>query len=206
MDRHSRFLPSLHVSAALMLRKGRKTVAVVVLAICFAASLYFDVFIIRDGSGGIFYSKGDEAYVFTGESHTGYRLSYFAYPFVLLAEYFYVGHTPKDQWACSMVMHITPSNVERQPGRCGGPDVHSPVEITPFEGVFYAMCQGAIICRWNGHGYIPATEEEQRRLGGYKSLVAASQDNQLINGWRVHYAPSTGGHFDVHLDDDLVIS
>jgi hypothetical protein len=190
----------------MMQRNGRKNLAVLVLATCLAASLYFDVFIVRNDNGGILYWKGEEAYLFTGESHRGYHFSYFAYPFVLIAEYFYVVRFPNDEWTCSMVIHITPSNVERQPGSCGGPHVLSPSFLTPFEGVFYAMCQGAIICKWNGHDYIPATEEEQRRLGGYKGLVVASQNDQLINGWRVHYPPVNGGHFDIHLSNDLVIS
>ena len=128
--------------------------------------LYFDVYTIHDFGGGVLYWKGDEAYLFGGEGHFGYHSSYFALPFELLAEYFGASAPSKDDWSCSMVIHITPTNVEHFPGECGGLDVHGPHFLTPFDDEFFAMCQGSFICKWTGHGYVPATQDEQRRLGG----------------------------------------
>lgn len=68
------------------------------------------------------------------------------------------------------------------------------------------MCQGATLCKRTVHGYIWATPEEKQRLDGGNSLIAAPQNNQLVNGWRVHIPPSIGGHFEVHLSDSSVIS
>jgi hypothetical protein len=48
--------------------------------------------------------------------------------------------------------------------------------------------------------------EEKQRLDGGNSLIAAPQNNQTVNGWRVHMPLGAGGHFEVHLSDGSVIS
>jgi hypothetical protein len=179
---------------------------IALVSMCLIASAILGVRFAADGSGGTLYWKGDEAYFFTLDSHTGHQVSYLAFPFELVAQNFFWAPLPSEQWGCSPVIHITPSNVERYPGACGGQNVHDANFLTPFDHGFYAMCQGATLCKWTVHGYIPATPEEKQRLAGANSLIAALQNNQIVNGWRVHTPPGTGGHFEVHLSDGSVIS
>jgi len=192
-----------------MQRKEKRRVVAILLVLCLAASLLLNVYYVIDGSGGTLYWKGDEAYFFTSDSHTGYHPSYLAFPFELLAQTFFWAPFPSDQWHCYLVILITASSVERYPGACGGVNVHGANWLTPFDDGFYAMCQGAILCKWTVQGYVPATPEEKQRLDGGNGLVIAPQNDQIINGWRVHRtpdAPEVGSHFEVKLSDGSVVS
>jgi len=173
------------------MEREKKSIVTALLATCLVASAILGVRFVVDGSGGTLYWKGDEAYFFTSDSHTGYQVSYLAFPFELFAQKnFFCAPLPSEQWGCSLVIHITPSNVERYPGACGGQDVHDANFLTPFDDGFYAMCQGAILCKWTVDGYIPATPEEKQRLDGVNRLAIAPQNNQIMNGWRVLCRPA----------------
>jgi hypothetical protein len=191
------------------MERTKRSVLIALASMCLIACAILGVRFIADGYGGTLYWKGDEAYFFTSDSHRGYQVSYLAFPFELLAQNFFWAPLPSEQWGCSLVIQITPSNVERYPGACGGQNVQDANFLTPFDDGFYAMCQGAILCKWTVHGYVPARPEEKQRLDGGNSLIAAPQNDQLINGWRVHHTPGSpgvGSHFEVSLSDGSVIS
>jgi|ERR1700733_12048923 len=192
-----------------MQRKEKRAVVTVLLAACLAASLFFNAYYIADGGyGGTLYWKGDQAYLFSANFHQGYRVSYFALPFEFLAPYVLSlwAPRPSDRWSCALVIRITPSSVERYTGACGPANGNDAYFVTPFDDGFYALCQGAILCKWTVSGYVPAMPEEKERLDGGNRLVLAPQNNQVMNGWRVHYPPENGGHFEIHLTDGSVIS
>jgi hypothetical protein len=162
---------------------------------------------LSDHSGATVYSKGDEAYLFLGSGHTGYRFSYLKYPLVVLGEYFNSPPSPSDQRAISTVMRVTPSGVERHVidyDQQGGNAVDL---LTPFDDGFYGMCSGGILCKWTQRGFEPATEAEQRRHDGTNGLFRGNFNNQRINGWFVREIRRTpGDHFEVQVGDKLVIA
>ncbi len=66
-----------------MRAKTKTVIALVVLAMALAASVSLKVYYMRDHIGGTVFWRRDEAYVFLGAGHTGYRFSYLEYPFVV---------------------------------------------------------------------------------------------------------------------------
>lgn len=192
-----------------MQKKTKKVIVLIILAIALAASAFLKIYILADSSGATVYWKGDEAYLFLGVGHDGYRLSYLEYPFVVIGEHFYVVPSPLNRCASSLVIHITPAAVERHSMGCE--EVWSgPLNMTPFDDGFYAMCPGVILCKMtvNG-GFRPATEEEQRRIGSPDRLVHFLQDtiNGMVNGWHVRSSRrSPGDHFEAEIGKNLVIS
>jgi len=184
--------------------KTKTVIALVVLAMALAASVSLKVYYMRDHIGGTVFWRGDEAYVFLGAGHTGYRFSYLEYPFVVAGEYFHMVSSPEHQFGSSLVIHVTPSMVERHV--IDDTEATGPGFITPFEDGFYAMCPGAIFCKWTSSGFKPATKEEERRHGGVDHLVRGSMDNQIVNGWHVRYTGSPNAHFEVEIGKNLAIS
>jgi len=189
-----------------MQKQKKMVIALLVLAMVLAASVSLNVYYVRDGSGGRLFWRGDEAYLFLGVGHVGYRLSYLEYPLVTVMEYFYVPFSPEHRRGFEIVIHVTPSVVERHVVDYGE-DPSTPVFMTPFDDAFYAMCPGAVLCKWTGRSYEPATAEEQRRLDGGNRLVRGSMNNQIINGWHVReFFRSPGDHSEVEIGKNLVIS
>src|SRR5260370_12200110 len=187
-----------------MYKKTKKVIALVVLTIALAASVSLKVYFLRDHSGGTLFWRGEEAYLFLGAGHTGYRFSYLKYPFVALGEYFYVVCFPEHKFRSSLVIHVTSSAVERHV--IDDTEATGPGFMTPFEDGFYAMCPGSIFCKWTSNGFKPATKEEEQSHGGVDGLVRGSMDNQIVNGWHVRYTGSPSAHFEAEIGKNLVIS
>ncbi len=192
-----------------MRKKAKIIIVVAVLAVCFALAASLHVYYLTDSSGGTLFWRGNEAYLFLEVSHVGYRFSYLEFPFVVIGEHFYWVPYTKDRRDSSMVIRITPSSVERHFVDYGyGWNTPSPDFLTPFDDGFYAHCQGAILCKWTNNGFVPATQEEARRIGGETALVRGDMNNQIVNGWHVR---ETGrleslGHFELPVGKRLTIS
>lgn len=184
----------------------RKTKVWVVVAALLIVSVFLNVYYVTYDSRATVYSREDEAYLFLGDWHTGYRVRYLAFPFVMLRQYFNAPIEPTEQSGCSLVIHVTPSNVDRYVTHCGDPSLQFVLFVTPFEDGFYAHCQGANLCKWTENGFVPATQEETQRIGGISGLVKGDMSNQIVNGWHVHYAAMPGAHFEVPIGKDLIIS
>jgi len=121
-------------------------------------------------------------------------------------EYFNAPPSAEHRPASSVVIRVTPSAIERYVMDYGEAP-STPAFVTPFEDGFYAMCPGAVLCKWTAHGFDPATVEEQRRLDGGNRLVRGSMNNQVVNGWSVREAfRSPGDHAEVEITKNLVIS
>lgn len=119
-----------------------------------------------------------------GTGHLGYRVSYLEYPFDIIGEYFYRPTYTDDVRGSSLVIRITASSVEHHVVDYGyGWDAHSPSSVTPFDDGIYAICQGAILCKWTDDGFKPATEEQKHRLDGTNHLVRGDVNHQIVNGW-----------------------
>jgi hypothetical protein len=180
-------------------------IALLLLAAALAASVLSNVYFIRAASGGTLLSRGEEAYLFVGTGGTGYRFSYLEYPLVVFKEHFYAPPFPEQRRGSSTVIRVTPTAVE--------PHVQESEEdpgalfLTPFDDGFYAMCPGAVLCKWAGNSFEPATKEEQRRLDGTNRLVRGDMNNKVINGWHVRYTGSSpGDHFEVEVGKKFVIA
>jgi hypothetical protein len=68
------------------------------------------------------------------------------------------------------------------------------------------MCQGATLLQVEWQRFLCATEEEQRRPAGLDHLMRGGRNDDVINGWQVHYVgPSPAYHFDVQIAGGLKI-
>jgi hypothetical protein len=184
--------------------KIKIAVGVAIAIVCLAAFSFFTVYYVGNDIEGTLYWKGNEAYLFTGESKAGNHFSYVTFPFVLAVQFYWAPY-PADRWGCPLVIHVTPTAVEQQRGACGDQQVQANF-VTPYDDHFYAVCEGATLCRWANHGYIPATEKEKKRLDVGVLPALARENDQVISGWRLHYFPDAGEHFEVLLSDGSVIS
>jgi hypothetical protein len=184
----------------------KKTKLWIVVVAILVASAFLHVYYITDSSAATVYSSGDEAYLFFGDFHTGYRVRYLAFPFAVLSQYFSAPILPTDRLGCSLVLRVTPSGVERHLTHCGDPNLQFVAFLTPFEDGFYALCRGSILCKWTENGFVPATSDEERRLDGTTRLIRGDINNQTVNGWQVHRVGWAGDHFEVPVGKDLVIA
>jgi hypothetical protein len=190
-----------------MYKKKNKVIVLGVLAAALAASAFLKVYFLTSYPGAMLFWRGDEAYLFLAAGHIGYRFSYLEYPLERILEFFYVMPSPEHRRGSMIVIHVTPSVVERHIDDDSDDIATGPNFMTPFEDGFYAMCEGAVLCKWTGNGFEPATEEERRRLDGVNRLVRGSMDNQIVNGWHVRQSfRSPGDHFEVEVGKNLVIS
>ena len=189
-----------------MQKKTRTLTALGVLALALAASASFKVYFLADHVGATLFSRGDEAYLFLGAGHTGYRFSYLEYPLARIMEYFNAPPSAQHRRGSLLVIHVTPSALERRIDDDRDDAATGPGFMTPFEDGFYAMCSGAVLCKWTTQGFEPATVEEQRRLDGGNRLVRGSMNNQIVNGWHVRESfRSPGDHAEVEIGKNLAI-
>jgi hypothetical protein len=185
-------------------QKTKMAIAAVIFAICLTISAFIDVRYIADGSGVTLYWKGSEAYIFTSQTHTGYHISYLDLPVVILLQFYWVP-APSDERECPLAIHVTPTDVERQGGTCGGQEVRGNM-VTPYDNHFYALCQSALLCKWTIDGYVIATPDETRRLDPGSLPALAREDGQVISGSTLHYSPYAGSRYEIPLSDGSVIS
>jgi len=186
-------------------KKMKIAVVLGLLIVALAASVFFQVYFIRDACGGTMFWKEDEAYLFLGASQTGHHFSYLEYPLALIAEYFYAAPPPKDQTAFTIVVHVNPSGMQRQILDLSENTLGSPAFLTPFDDGFYGMCRGGVLCKWTGSSFELATAEEQQRLDGINCLARGG--TKFVNGWHVRdVAGLPGEHFEVKIGSDIVIS
>jgi hypothetical protein len=184
--------------------KAKVAIAAVIVALCLTISAFIETRYIASGSGLTLYWKGNEAYIFTEQSHTGYYISYLQLPVVVLMQ-FYWTPPPVNERDCPVVLHITPTDVERQRGPCGLQEVKGTL-ITPYDNKFFALCQSALLCKWTIDGYVMATPEELRKLDPTTLPSLAREDGQVISGWTLHYSPGPGANYEVPLSDGSIIS
>src|SRR5882724_10568301 len=131
---------------------------------------FLQMHLVRDWSGATVYSRENEAYIFMGDSHTGYHFPYVAYPFLILREFFHVSTEANDEHSAALVLHITPTSIDRQIYVPVDLNHSGPLFITPFEDGLYGMCPGETLCKWTGKNYEPATTEQQLKVGGIEHL------------------------------------
>jgi hypothetical protein len=188
-----------------------KTKALIVLgalAVCLALAALLHIYYLSDGGGGTLFYKGDEAYLFLGAGHIGYRFSYLEFPFVLIGEYFYRSPYTNDKNVSELVIRITPDSMERHFVHYGyGFETIYPLFLTPLDDGFYAVCQGGFVCKWTGSGFERAAEGRQP-IDGVDHLAKGDMNNQVINGWNVRTigALDAGDDFQVPLGRDVAIS
>jgi len=190
-----------------MQKKTKTVIALVVLALALAASASLKVYFLADHVGATLFSRGDEAYLFLGAGHTGYRFPYLQYPLVRIMEHFNAPPSAEHLRGSLLVIRVTPSMVERHVIDEIEDTATGPGFMTPFDDGFYAMCQRGVLCKWTANGFEPATEEEQRKHDGINRLVRGSMNNQIVNGWHVRESfRSPGDHAEIEIGNNLVIS
>lgn len=166
---------------------------------------FLRIHIVRSDSGGTVLWNDHEAYLFLGAGNVGYEFSYLEYPLVRLKEYFYAPPIPSDKTLFMKVIHVTVSSLDARIVPLEKPA--GPAFLTPTDETFYAMCPGAVLCKWNGTGFVPATKEEAYEFGGLGRLIRTDIDGKTINGWSARYTGwAPGRQFEVNVGGEFTIS
>jgi hypothetical protein len=93
-------------------KKTRKVVGVAILAVVFAVSIFEQIHFVVNGAAASVYSRGDQAVVILGDSHSGYKFAYLKYPLVRALGYLRVPADLSDQRAAFLMLRVTPSGIE----------------------------------------------------------------------------------------------
>jgi hypothetical protein len=186
--------------------KNKKAVALCGVFLVAVLSIVLHVYIVVDWSGATIYSRENEAYIFLGESHDGWRLPYIEYPISMLEEYFGAVTERSDSLSESTVLHITPTSVDRQIYLPADLNHTGPLFIVPYYDGLYGMCPGSKLCKWTGKSFEPATPEQEQKIGGVEQLVIRDREDHPVNGWIVHRSGRPGEKFVAQVDKDTVIT
>lgn len=168
-----------------MATTGTKVKIVLLIVVIVSAATIKTYYIRNDSGQELLWSTG-EAYLFINVHRRGIRVSYLEYPWLIFKEWlggFAAVRPPDDELSFVVVIHVTPSAVERHvvivPDTAPGA---APGFYTPLEGHIYANYPGlGGLCRWADDHFERATEEERNRLGGINHLTLVDFDND--GGW-----------------------
>ena len=171
-------------------RTSKKRILVTILIAAVLIAAIFKIYAISEGAGLLAIWNQNEAYLFSQVDRRGESSSYLLFPWILFKEYaiggFAAAVIPSDTRAFLVVLHVTPTGVERHvvklADRADGGAGSDPWNYTPIESSVYAMCPGLIICRWTGDRFENVTKEEQERLGGINRLTVGDFNNDA-SGW-----------------------
>jgi|ERR1700737_2421855 len=183
-----------------MNKKTKKATALVFLALALvlALSASLQIYFVEDFSIGTVFARGDEAYFFVGHSREGFHPSYLKYLGAVVAAKLNVPTPSDDQRGSGLVIHVTPSMVERFVFEDTDENATSVSFMTPFDDGFYALCAADIFCKWTSKGFRPATKEEERSHGGVGGLFRGTDIDLILNGWHEHRTTLLPGqHFKV---------
>lgn len=171
--------------------KPKAMISIAIVAAVMAAAS-FNVYFIREYSGGTALWNASEAYVFTGFGRQGHHVRCLRYPWFSIKQYLGGIEDADDDRDFLVVFRITSSGVERhalkvenrEPGM-------GPEQYTPLEGRIYVNYPAlGGLCWWAGDHFEPATQEERRRLGDFKHLTEGDIENDA-NGWsKCRFAPT----------------
>jgi hypothetical protein len=189
-----------------MAMKNWKAGILSILFLVAVLSIVLHVHIVRDSSGATIYSRENEAYIFMGESHAGWRLPYIEYPFAIVGDYFGAVTERSDELSESVVLHITPASIDRQIYLPVNPNHSDPLFITPFDDGLYGMCPGLKLCKWTGTSFEPATSEQEQRIGGIDHLLRGDREDHPVNGWVIRSSGRPGDHFVARVGKEIVIT
>jgi hypothetical protein len=177
-----------------------------VLLVALVLSTFLRMHLVQDWSDATVYSRENEAYIFMGDSHTGYHFPYVAYPFLIFRGLLHVGTEANDQHSAMWVLHITPTSIERQIYVPVNLNHSNPAFMTPFEDGIYGMCPGGTLCKWTDNSFEPATTEQQQKVGGIEHLVRGDTGDQPVNGWVISRTGRPGEEFEAQVGKDITIA
>ncbi len=173
-----------------------RILAIAALAVVVIVAAFWHLYLLSGGGNGYAFSRGDETYLFLADSHTGYRMTALEYPFEKMKNAFNGQMESTDDQTCQLVLHITPQAVERVRG-CPSPGLAYAMYLTPFEDGIYAMCKGMIVCKWTPSGFVAATDEEEKRVGGVNAMRPGVGTERMVNGWAVERQPRAGEEHEI---------
>jgi hypothetical protein len=172
--------------------KTKVTLGMLILVAVFSATL--NVYFLRRQAGVEPLSNGKEAYFFVGTGTSGFHEKWIFYPLTFALEWLGLPTQPLDKRGSILVIHVTPSSVERHEaelkdlGPGGGPKFW-----TPLEGRIWANYPGiGGLCWWATDHFEPATEEEKQRIG---RLPSKKQDE----GWTAEQDGITVGDLSLQI-------
>ena len=190
------------------MRKTKKVLfAIVIIGATLTCALYadlFHVYTLRDDNGGTMLWNANEAYLFMSIVRRGYRLSWPAYGAGIVGQWLNAPPSPTDQRIFFIVVHVTPSGVERHVAKVTEDTAAVPHFFTPVGQSVYAFSEGTIY-KLSGDHFDTATPEEQAKLGGIDHL--SSDVDATINGWSERGIGQVAGdaEFSVGIGKDLTL-
>jgi len=184
-----------------MLRSRNRTFVVTVLVLLVLGAWIVQLHFVSDNAGATVFQRGNEAYLFLGAGHTGWRFPALLFPLVIAKGYLHIPADISDQNSQSLVIRVTPEGVQRWIN-----ETADAAFITPFQDGFYGLCPGAALCKWTEKGFVLATPEGEERIT-IDDLQRGSLDNKVVNGWLTRELKLTpGDHFEIKLDDGTTIA
>jgi hypothetical protein len=153
-----------------MQKRTQAITIVVIIAAVLGSAFFVNLYYIRDDSGGQLLWKADEAYLFVGETRSGYQLRMLEYPLVAFKEWLNAPPSPNDRSFLVTVIRVTPSGIERQVGKVTARG-EMPDFFRPIGEAIFAKCKG-ILCKLVGDRFEKATPEEEQMLDGISNLAS----------------------------------
>jgi len=177
-----------------MHRRTKILVKVVIVVALVLVTLLQLRYVLED-SHGLLWWNSDQAYLFLGAGCRGYHMSYLLFPWEAIKGYLNVPTFPDDRHVAMTVIRVTQDGMERHVLDFGDDPTNTPQFLTPLDHDIYAMCKGAVLCKWTGTRFDRVDEEEEQRLGGVKRLVSVRTEKH-IDGWsRLEIGPSLSDQF-----------
>ena len=186
--------------------KNKKAVILYGFFLVVVLTIVLHVHVVQDWSGATIYSRENEAFIWMFGSHDGWRLPYIEYPFAIIEEYFRVPTEATDRLSEGVVLHITPTSLDRQIYLPTDENDTGPLFIIPFDDGLYGICPGSKLCKWTGKNFGPATSEQEQKIGGVEHLVIRDRESHPVNGWVIRESSHPGERFVARVGKDIVIT
>ena len=146
---------------------NRKTIRYIAVLLALTMSAFWEIYLLRIESSGVFLRNRDQAYLFVTVVSRGLHLSALRWPWLAIRESLGAFGEIMDDRGSLVVIRVTAAGVEKHTLKLEKtPEglLKSPSRITPLENSIYAFCDlGGLfqeLCRWEGDHFKRASQQE----------------------------------------------
>lgn len=159
---------------------SKKKLALLGTVLLVIVSIVINAYFLRVVIAGDALWNDHEAYFFVRRINRGIQKKWIQVPLFVVLNRLGLIEPPADNSASLIVIHITPSGVERHELELDPTPGKNPSRYTPREGRIWANFWSiGGLSWWTGDHFEPATAEEKNRIGG----IADLDNYPLENGW-----------------------
>ncbi len=174
-----------------MITKRRKILAI---AVVLAMSAFWEIYLLRIQSSGVFLWSHDQAYFFVTVVSRGHHLSALGWPWLAIKESLGAVGDRSDDRGTLVVIRVTAAGVEKHTlelERTPEGVLDDPSRITPLEDRIYALCGTGILssfvgmCRWESGHFVQASKQEKDKFhkSPESSLLTRDDFENDGHGW-----------------------